>query len=293
VTLWESETAYTVSTAEAVWSVGKISGLIESAILRGSEQLASPIKPTVWRAPTDNDRYIVEHWRKAKYHLADCYCRGVQASVDGECAVIEAETVIAAPSRPPVCHLILRYVFTPDGRVDVTLDADRFYIPEKCFLPRFGLEFAMTEGSELVEYFGYGPNESYRDKHLSSRLSLFRTTATDNHEDYIFPQENSLHYGCRFASVTHSNGIGLAAKCAKGDFSFSASHYSTAELTERAHNFELDPSPLTFVKLDVEHAGVGSNSCGPGLAEKHRILPEQISFTLSLFPYHAGDERKL
>ena len=292
VTLWESDTAYIVTTSEAVWSVGKISGLIESAILRGSEQLASPIKPGVWRAPTDNDRYIVKHWDSAKYSLVDCYCRNVSASLSKGSATIVAETVLAAPSRPPVCHLTLTYTFTSEGKVDVKLDADRFYIPEGCFLPRFGFEFAMTKGSELVEYFGYGENESYRDKHLSSRLSLFRSTVSEQHEDYIMPQENSLHFGCRFASVTHPNGIGLAARCEKGDFCFSASHYSTAELTAKKHNFELEPSLLTYVRLDVEHAGVGSNSCGPGLAEKHRILPEKIDFTFSLLPYHAGDERK-
>ena len=226
----------------------------------------------------------------AGFDKAQVKCYGIKARTDRKGNVaVTSEISLGASSKCPFLKATVTYTVDGCGTLTVKTDAEKL---TDLFLPKFGYEIVMPENSESYSYFGCGPYESYRDKHLSSRLSLFRTTASENFEDYIFPQENSLHFGCRFASVTHPNGIGLAARCEKGDFYFGVSHYSVDELTEKKHNFELDPSPLTFVRLDVEHSGVGSNSCGPALDERHRVLPESIDFVFTLFPYHAGDERK-
>ena len=59
------------------------------------------------------------------------------------------------------------------------------------------------------------------------------------------------------------------------NISFNASHYTQEELWTKRHNFELEESGYTVFCLDYKMAGVGSNSCGPALAEKYRIqLPE-------------------
>ena len=59
------------------------------------------------------------------------------------------------------------------------------------------------------------------------------------------------------------------------DFSFSASEYTQEELVEKRHNFELEKCGSSVICVDGKMAGVGSNSCGPALAEKYRLpLPE-------------------
>lgn len=45
-----------------------------------------------------------------------------------------------------------------------------------------------------VEYFGYGPEESYIDKHRASHLGRFETCTDCLHEDYLKPQENGSHW---------------------------------------------------------------------------------------------------
>ena len=89
------------------------------------------------------------------------------------------------------------------------------------------------------------------------------------HEDYIRPQENSSHYGCKFASVT--DGLTTIRFEAKGDFSFNASEYTQEELSSKRHNFELEKCPSNVICVDSMMAGVGSNSCGPALRDKYRI----------------------
>jgi beta-galactosidase len=99
------------------------------------------------------------------------------------------------------------------------------------------------------------------------------------YEPYIRPQENSSHYGCRYVKLT---GRKLELICSGSDpkggrknISFNASEYTQEELWTKRHNWELEKSPYTVLCIDYKMAGVGSNSCGPALAQKYRIpLPE-------------------
>ena len=154
-------------------------------------------------------------------------------------------------------------------------------------LPRFGFKFVFPEGFEDVTYFGYGPYESYEDKRLASRLSLFKTTATENFEPYVKPQENSAHYGCKLATVTSVVGHGMLFYSDK--FSLSVSHFSPEQLTTIRHNYELHPERETTVIIDYRNAGIGSHSCGPELLPEYRISEKKINFELDFSPEFTGN----
>ena len=78
------------------------------------------------------------------------------------------------------------------------------------------------------------------------------------HEDYIRPQENSSHYGCRYMTVTDGeNDIRFTSD---KDFSFNASQYTEEELAAKRHNFELEKCESNVICIDSLMAGVGSNS---------------------------------
>ena len=68
------------------------------------------------------------------------------------------------------------------------------------------------------------------------------------------------------------------------EFSFNASEYTQEELAGKRHNYELEKSGSSVICIDSKMAGVGSNSCGPALAEKYRIpLPElSADFTIGI-----------
>jgi beta-galactosidase len=154
-------------------------------------------------------------------------------------------------------------------------------------LPRFGFKFVLPEHFENVSYFGYGPYESYEDKKLASRLSLFKTTATDNFEPYIRPQENSAHYGCKWASVSATSGIGILFGADK--FSFSVSHFDPHYLSVVNHDYELVPSKNTIAIIDYRNCGIGSNSCGPELMPEYRISESEFDFSFSFLPEFIGN----
>jgi len=282
--LTEDNNEYKVEFGESTLTVSKTSGLIISLIHEGKEMLSAPVTPTVWRAPTDNDRKIRREWEANNYHRMQTKCYSVSARTEGGAAVINADISLGAKACIPLMRMKLTYTIGIEG-IRVECDADvREDAPT---LPRFGFRFLLPEGFEDIAYFGYGPYESYQDKRLASRLSLFKTTATDNFEPYIRPQENSAHYGCRYATVTATVGHGLLF--AADSFSLSASHYSPEQLTAMKHNYELVPEKETTVIIDYRNAGIGSNSCGPELNPLYRVNEKKISFAFYFSPEFTGN----
>lgn len=57
-------------------------------------------------------------------------------------------------------------------------------------------------------------------------------------------------------------------------FSFSVNPYTTKQLLETEHNFELKENDFVCVCIDMAMRGVGSHSCGPVLPERYEI-PEK------------------
>ncbi len=305
--LKETAKMYEIVLDDAVVRIGKRSGLIESFISFGTELLASPVTPTLWRAPTDNDRVIKRQWQRFGYDRIEVNCYETEAEIkDGE-ASVTARLSMAARAIVPVVKMTVKYSFKTGEAVKIECDAeltekmtvsiwedgeDRAlwcgerdaYFP---FLPRFGFKYRLREGFEDVRYFGYGPYEAYEDKRLASRLSYFRTTATKNFEPYIRPQENGAHCLCRFADVTSTAGLGLYF--AADRFSLSVSHYSPEYLTRFAHDYELVPERETTVIIDYRQSGVGSGSCGPELAREYQVNEKKISFTHYVKPVFSGN----
>ena len=142
----------------------------------------------------------------------------------------------------------------------------------RLFLPR---DFAS------VEYFGYGPYESYIDKHRASVKHLYAANVESMHEDYIRPQENGSHFNCDYLKLSSYNG---GIEVTGEGFCFNASRYTQEELTKKAHNFELEKSDSVVLCIDAFQNGIGSNSCGPRLMARYES-PADIHFACRISPY--------
>ncbi|MBR6474432.1 MAG: hypothetical protein IKS98_03175, partial [Lachnospiraceae bacterium] len=56
------------------------------------------------------------------------------------------------------------------------------------------------------------------------------------------------------------------------------------KLAEARHNYELEKCDSNVICVDWKMAGVGSNACGPALAEKYRIPIPEFSANLRFKP---------
>ncbi len=259
----------------------KPSGLFCDLRKDGKKLLELPMEYNIWRAPTDNDRNIKNEWQRAGYDRIMTRVYATEVSQDDLGNVtIKSKLAIHAIQREHMLDLETIWTVTPKGELLLKVDALRN--TKMPYLPRFGLRLFLPREYDQVQYFGFGPHESYLDKHRASYIGLFEERVEDMFEDYIFPQENSSHCGCRYLSVKHSEASTPLAVTADREFAFNVSEYTQEELTAKAHNYELEKSPYTVVCIDYKQSGVGSNSCGPELLPQYRLEEGEFSFQFHL-----------
>jgi len=279
----ETENTLTVTAGETSYVFDLRRGCIAAAADNGRALLSEPTAFTVWRAPTDNDRNIRRTWEKEALNRLVTSCRGTKVTRTEGSVTVTAELVMAAPAKAPCLWITAAYTVTGSGALTVETHVkvtDREDFP---YLPRFGMTWVMPEGTENLRWFGLGPGDSYEDKRLAVRKGLFTATVSDSYEHPVFPQESSNHDGTEMAAVTSLTGKGIRITAEK-DFAFSALHYAAEELTKVAHDCDLVPSPLTYVTVCYRQSGIGSNSCGPALAEAYRLKEKEWDFAFTVKP---------
>ncbi len=257
-------------------------GVFESLTYKNRRLLDRPMEYNIWRAPTDNDRNVRHEWEAAGYDRAMTKVYESGAGMQGEDAVITCRLALLPVYLERILDMDAVYTVSADGKISFELACRKnMNMP---FLPRFGLRLFLPGEMNAAEYFGYGPQESYMDKHHGALLGNYCVTAAANHEDYIKPQENGSHYGCDYVTVSSESGVGLMI-CTEKPFSFSISEYTQEELAAKAHNFELEKCQSTVLCADYFQSGVGSNSCGPRLAEQYQMNDEEFKYAGTLTPF--------
>lgn len=270
---------------DTAYRFDKSIGAVTEIVHNGKSLLSEPMTLEVWRAPTDNDKNVKASWCRAGYDCLNqnAYSAGLAECTDDHITVF-ADVVLAARALLPVIRAKITYVFANDGTLSVEIDAKKRQ--DAPFLPKFGLRCILPSDCARASYFGYGPTECYPDKRLAARLSLWKTTADDNFEPYVMPQENGSHVDTRYAFVGDEGGLGLLFERLYDDdtFSFNVSHYRSETLTRAAHSYELFPEDGTVVCIDFRMSGLGSNSCGPELAPEYRVNDEKIAAGVKITP---------
>ncbi len=239
-------------------------GYIESI----DDYLKTPIKLSVWRAPTDNDRKVKNRWFDENYNKM--HSKVYESKTEGN--VITVKGALSSVSRAPFVKYTAKYTFFADGGIDVSFEGE--FDDYRTFLPRLGFEFKTSE--KKFEYFGYGPYESYADMHHGSKMGMYQSDADKEYVDYIKPQEHGNHYNTKYLKLG-----GFVFESNSG-FEFNVSSYSKEELEHKKHNFELEKDKFTNVRIDYKVSGIGSGSCGPQLMEKYQMNDKNIKFDFSI-----------
>ena len=280
ISVVENDRYLTIGAPTFCYEYDKRTGMFTKLNFRGEELIDRPVNFNIWRAPTDNDRKLKLHWMAAYYDHAVTRAYSTHYVAAESEVRIHSDVSIAGISVQKIMDIDLDWTVSVTGEITVDVLAKRnMEFPE---LPRFGLRLFLPKALEKLSYYGLGPVENYMDKRHAAYHSLFHTTVSDLHEDYIRPQENGAHGDCDYA-VLESDKLRLTVVSTEG-FSFNASHYTQEELTEKGHSFELEECDSTVLCLDYRHNGIGSESCGPRLIEKYRLDDETIDFSIRLIP---------
>ncbi len=180
------------------------------------------------------------------------------------------------------------YTVTADGSVACrnTFDIDKT-LPD---LPRIGVLMTVAPGLTDLAWFGRGPGESYIDRKAGTPIGLYKQTVAEQYVPYILPQEHGNKVDVRwFALSSERKAKGKKQKDASlhvtgpALLSFSASHYTPADLTDAYHTTDLRPRPEVTLCLDAKQRGLGTASCGPDTLDAYKVKPGryELAYTLS------------
>ena len=243
--------------------VNEHTGEITSIKADGNEILRTPIHFNITRY-TDNDRDLVPHWigrchlEACKPHIFECVKTDNGYKLKG---CLAANCLMPA-AEFELCYEVTGNVLTATIAYKLADYIERF--------PRFGIEFAVDKAYGNFSYVGFGPTESYVDKHIAGEYGYYVSSAEENYDyEYIRPQESGSHYACKYLAVRN-----LFKVTAEHPFSCSVNPFTTEQLRETLHSFELEENDFVNVCIDLAMRGVGSHSCGPDLPDEYEIPKE-------------------
>ena len=264
--------------ADVEYQFEQYKGTIHQIFKASKPWLNQPADFNIWRAPLDNDSLMKAHWLAAGYDRATSRVYDYRLTKQESAVEITFKLGLVAVSKARILTLNVVYRIEQNGLLRINIHAEKQ--PHLPFLPRFGLRFFLNQGFNQVEYVGYGPTESYLDKHHATTFGRYKTTPESNHVPYLKPQENGSHYGCRDLKVANLSDCFTV----QSDMSFSMniSPYSQEELGSKKHQYDLEKSSSTILCVDYKMSGVGSNSCGPALKAQYRLNETEWDWAISL-----------
>ncbi len=233
---------------------------IKSIKVDGKEVLKSKLSFNAIRY-IDNDRYLVMNiFDKCRLNKAKPIVLDKVKTENG----YKYKCSMCADVMLPSVYFDVEYIVNGS---ELTIDLSYEKTKYMHSIQRFGVEFAIDKDYQKFSYIGYGPYESYIDKNLCCEYGVYSSTAKDNYDiNYIRPQESGSHFATQQVVVD-----GLFKVIAEKPYSFSINPYTTKQIIETKHNFELPENDFVNVCLDIGMMGIGSASCGPQLEEKYRL----------------------
>ncbi len=234
----------------------------------GTEWLRHVMKPTYHRAPTENDSACGFPQKSGAWSLADRYSThtDMTAELKGGVAVVTYTYDTLQGNTSVVCY-------TVDGNGRIAVEAKfngKKGLPQ---LPLFGMQFATPTAIERFDYVGYS-GETYPDRHKGGEYGAHSELVSGQMPAYLVPQECGAHsYSKMFAL---KNGDKQLRFVAEDNFHFSVLPYSTAQLEEAWHAYELPKSHNTHVRILAELRGVGGiNTWGADVEEQYHVSAEE------------------
>jgi len=252
-------------------------GVPQSFVLDGVEWLAPGGRLGITRALTDNDRALFGPEQAARQLRAAGLLRTEPEPVDvtvhhHDDGVVVVDAGCRFGSSPQLLVVHVRWLFAPDGEVacDVVTDAEPSVPP----LLRVGLELPLAVDHPVLHGFGPGPSETYPDRLGGQVVGRWSHGVDGANFAYARPQETGNHTAVRWAAIVHGDRTVVAV----GDplFDTALRSFADADIRRQRHPHEVAHSPHPWWRIDAAHSGLGTGSCGPGVAERHRVHPAHV-----------------
>ncbi|UNX55803.1 DUF4981 domain-containing protein [Georgenia sp. TF02-10] len=248
-----------------------------------------------WRPPTENDLAggplsAAAAWTAAG--LSDLRHRVDGVHIDDTGAVV-VHSRVAGPASACGFRVLHRWsAVVVDGHEGVRIGLD--IRPEGRWpgtVPRLGFTLGLLEpdpSNVHVEWFGYGPGEAYPDSRQAVQVGRWSGTVASLQTPYVVPQEDGCRKEMRWARIrTGSGDLGIVAETGTD---LTVRMWDIPTIAAARHRHELPQPERLWVHLDAGQEGLGSATCGPGVAPQHQYRPGRTMMSLVLLPLSATEE---
>lgn len=262
---------------------------LTSYVINGTSIITSPLQPTFWRAPTDNDfgnklpkRAVV--WKEAVAAAKVKAFKSTQVS-DTE---VKVTTELELPTVEGI--ITIDYSIYGNGQIDVdySFKANKKDLAE---IPRIGMVLQLPRTMDDLHYYGRGPWENYSDRNTAAFVGRYSSKVADQYFAYSRPQENGHKTDVRCLSLRNYYGRGIKVKAQGSPIEFNALHYSTEDLDPGTKKQLRTPADITegdFVELHIDHQMMGVGGDNSWGAKPHapymHYADKEYSYSFSIIP---------
>ena len=263
-------------------------GTLSRYVLDGTTLINQPIKPNIFRAPTENDGRQEGNWETLGVRTLTMKAGTWEVEEDAEkhwvqLSITDTYKTSTSALTFTVCKQFRVY---PDGAISVsTLTTPDI---EGSVLPKLGFRFEMPSSAENITWLGRGPFDSYKDRNYAAHLGIWHSTVTDQWTNHIRPQETGNKEDVRWLAVTTKTGKGLMYAAPSG-MATTVGHWRAEEIypsrnERKGHPYEVTFQRNTIVSLDAWNRALGNASCGPDVLDRYEKKLTQTPFCFMILP---------
>ncbi len=265
------------------WVITLHDGALASWRHQGKELLAAPLQVHLWRPPTQNDladpngAAAWEGLNNLSFEFIDI--KTIQSTAGD--ITVQLYARLNSYDGPPI-QLGENFLFAPQGEVLVEI----LLAPNNAFatLPRVGWQMALPQPADSLTacWVGRGTPETaltqqpgegittYRDRQSAGVFGRQQARASELYERYAVPQESGSRLFTQL-SISQEQPILSISTMDEDELLFSISPFDDSTLTQARRQWQLQPSPITWLNIDGEMAGLGTATCGPGVRPNARL----------------------
>ena len=249
-------------------------GFLTSYIYKGTQLLSKPMKPQFYRALTENDygvrknkqnRHNYEGWKVWRTD-APKLAKFSTKQLENKCVEVKAVYNYAQTG----ALVTLTYTIAHDGTISVSehmkaivAGSDNYANLKKApLLSRFGMELAMPEAFDTIEFYGAGEHETYIDRKSSAKVGIYKQDVADQFWPfYARPQECGSHCDLRWWRVADKAGRGFEV-LSDVLFQANALPYPMEQYDVHSDKYQkyaqrLKKDGNTYVNIDMLQMGLG------------------------------------
>ena len=291
LTVESTTTTITVSGPRFKATFSKSQGTLTGYTYDGVAMMSKPLLLNVFRLPTDNDGNQTGSWDNMGLRKLTVKGKGdsVTKSDDGKTASVTLNSTHTGQNGTAF-DVMLNFYVTSDG----VLMVNSLIRPAStgAIIPKLGFRLEMPAQMEQLAWFGRGPWDSYRDRKEACLPAIYRSTVSDQREDYILPQEHGTKQEVRWISLYNTEGQGLLF-VAPDQMAASAVHFRAEDnYTDRnnrsKHTYQFKTCTTAVVSLDAATRGLGNASCGPEVRAPYELRAQNTAFRFFIMPLQKG-----